>query len=61
MSTTIKSKENRLRRLLSKRGYALGKSRKTGGYRIVDVRRNYIEAGERFDLSLDEVFIFANG
>ena len=56
-------REVRVREVLRKQGYALRKSRLRrressedyGGYMIVDATRNTIEAGEKFDLSLDEV------
>jgi hypothetical protein len=54
--------ENRLRRKAARLGLALRKSRarrlhlnNRGMYRIVDPYRNFIIAGERFDLSLEEV------
>ena len=61
-----KSRENRLRRKLNSKGYALRKSRRANdaidldinnmsGYMIVDANHNAIVAGERFDLSLDDV------
>ncbi len=56
-------REVRVRGALRKQGYALRKSRLRsressedyGGYMIVDATRNTIEAGEKFDLSLDDV------
>ena len=60
-------REKKIRRVLEKQGYRLEKSRggesidDRGGYRIVDAQRNAIEAGERFDLSLEEVETFAAG
>lgn len=57
--------ENRLRRKAARLGLALRKSRarrlylnNQGGYRIVDPYHNFIVAGERFDLSLEEVEAF---
>ena len=56
-----KTKENRIRRALAKRGYLLRKSRAEesidnfGGYMIVDANYNAVIAGERFNLSLDDV------
>jgi hypothetical protein len=57
--------ENRLRRKAARLGLALRKSRARrlhlndrGGYRIVDPYHNFIVAGERFDLSLEEVEAF---
>ena len=61
-----KVRENRLRRRLSKMGYVLRKSRahninidNFGGYMIIEAYHNYIAAGPRFDLSLDDVEQFA--
>ena len=60
MSDT-KARENRLRRRLAKMGYLLRKSRASesldnfGGYMIVDAYRNYVVAGSRFDLDLDDL------
>jgi hypothetical protein len=57
--------ENRLRRKAARLGLALRKSRarrlhlnNLGGYRIIDPYHNFIVAGERFDLSLEEVEAF---
>lgn len=57
-----KTRENRLRRRLAHEGYALRKSRdrsphvdNLGGYMIVDAGRNFIVAGQRYDLDLDDV------
>ena len=63
-----KSIENRLRRLLASKGYALRKSRLDpykygglyGGYMIISTYNNTIEAGESFDLSLDDVEQFVS-
>lgn len=58
---TQKALEQSLRRKLMKAGYAMHKSRRClspdniGGYMIVDLYRNYVVAGNRFDLSLEEV------
>jgi len=60
-----KTKENRIRRALAKRGYLLKKSRAAesidnlGGYMIVDANQNAVVAGERFNLSLDDVEQFS--
>lgn len=58
----IKNKENKLRRQLRKMGYYLMKSRirnphldDFGGYRIIDPHTNFIEAGPKFELSLEDV------
>ena len=55
-------RENRLRRRAQRLGLAIRKSRaqmlslnNQGGYRIIDPYRNWIVAGERFDLDLDDV------
>lgn len=66
MEIEIKRREDRVRRQLAKQGLALRKSRvsttaadEQGGYMIVDAQFNRIEAGERFDMSLEEVEAFA--
>lgn len=66
MEKEIKRREDRVRRRLAKQGLALRKSRVStplvndqGGYMIVDTQFNRIEAGERFDMSLEEVEAFA--
>ena len=62
MHINNKTRENRLRRQLSRLGYTLHKSRirntnldNFGGYMIVDSYYNAIVAGERFDLDIDDV------
>ena len=58
---TEKARENKARRELAKQGYALQKSHgiisgdNYGGYRIVDIQFNRIEAGERFNLGIEDV------
>ena len=58
---TEKAEENRYRRILRKQGYLLKKSRRglsvdnQGGYMIVEADRNYIAAGQRFDMFLDDL------
>jgi hypothetical protein len=64
--THEQSRERRGRRALARQGYALHKSRRRapiggpvngddlGGYMIVS-ERNWIAAGSRFDLDLDDV------
>lgn len=53
--------EKQIRRALSKAGYALRKSRgpvgadDLGGYMIVDVAGNYVAAGSRYELTLEDV------
>ena len=62
----IKSRESAVRRKLKQQGYKLRKSRNgysgdnLGGYMIVSVLHNIIEAGERYDLSLADVEKWAN-
>lgn len=60
-----KVRENRLRRWADRLGLSLRKSRARhwhfddrGGYRIIDAFHNVIEAGEKFDLDLDDVEAF---
>jgi len=54
-------REARLRRLARSGGYSLHKSRagfsadNFGDYRVVDDNLNFIVAGERFDMTLDDV------
>lgn len=62
MEKEIRRREDRVRRQLAKQGLALRKSRvftpsadDQGGYMIVDTQFNRIEAGERFDMTLEEV------
>lgn len=57
-----KSRENRLRRKAARLGMIIRKSRvryphldNLGGYALIDARRNYVIAGVRWDLGLDEV------
>lgn len=66
MDKDIKRREDKVRRQLSKQGLALRKSRAStytaddqGGYRIVDTKFNRIEAGERFNLTLEDVEAYA--
>lgn len=54
--------EDRVRRIARRQGYALHKDKAgvwsfnhQGGWQIVDADRNWLVAGERFDLSLDDV------
>jgi hypothetical protein len=57
----MQNKEDKIRKLARRHGFALRKSRgfrpinDMGLFRIVDPYSNVIVAGERFDLSLDEV------
>lgn len=62
MDQQLKNRENNARRKLTRRLYLLRKSRAKhtniddyGGYRIVDATTNAVAAGERFDLSLEQV------
>lgn len=74
MEATIKTRENRVRRQLAKRGYRLKKSRSSGccyvngtyqGLNANDyggymiVQDGIIQTGERFDLTLEDVERFA--
>jgi len=66
MKEDIKRRENKVRWQLAKQGLALRKSRvftpsadDYGGYRIIDTQFNRIEAGERFELTLEEAEAFA--
>jgi hypothetical protein len=62
---TEKVRENRLRRMLERRGYTLQKSRRRdphaidyGGYMIVEPNRNFVVAGGSpvpFSLDLDAI------
>ena len=58
---TNKDLEQRLRRNLMKNGYAMHKSRRNisadnlGGYMIIYLNGNYVVAGSRFELSLEDV------
>lgn len=63
----IKSRERKCRRKLAKEGYILKKSRVRtanindyGMYQIIDEMHNRIEAGEKFDLTLEEVEDYTN-
>ncbi len=55
------SRERRLRKIAQKRGFMLRKSRdplspdNRGEFMIVDLSRNVVVAGKRFDLDLDAV------
>lgn len=66
MDKTTKQREDKVRRQLAAQGFILRKSRistfstnNQGGYMIVDTQFNRIEAGERFDMTLEEVEAFA--
>jgi hypothetical protein len=60
--------ESKARRELKKLGYQLKKSRvrntnldNWGGYMIIEPNMNSVVAGERFDMSLEEVGAFITG
>ena len=60
--------ESKARRELKKLGYLLKKSRvrnsnldNQGSYMIIEPNMNIVVAGERFDLSLEEVGAFITG
>lgn len=62
MIASTKTREARARRQLNRQGYTLHKSRvittthdNQGGYMIVQSRNNAIEAGEQFNLALEDV------
>ena len=68
VSNTDKAVEMRLRRKVKAEGFVLCKSRgrthhadNYGGYRIVGPNLNTIDAGERFDLSLEDVEAWLKG
>jgi hypothetical protein len=61
---TEKSHESKVRRLASEHGYSIHKSRERkdvphidnhGEYMLVDVRRNFVVLGVRFNASLDQI------
>ena len=59
---TEKQREQRARTMLKRAGESLVKSKSNkinidnmGGYRIVDMQSNIVSAGEKVDLSLEEV------
>ena len=69
MTAIRAAREARLRRLASREGLALQKSRarKTpnldvddGWYRLVEPNRNWVIRGAKFDLDLDDVERFLN-
>ena len=62
LATNEKAVESRLRRRAIRQGYCLMRSRwrlgsidNLGGYSIIDANHNFVVAGSRFDLSLDDV------
>jgi len=66
MEKEIKRREDRVRRQLAEQGLALRKSRAStfsaddqGGYRIIDTQFNRVEAGERFELTLEDAEAYA--
>jgi hypothetical protein len=68
MDQKEKVRENRMRRVLERRGYCLVKNKRRdpraigfGCYKIIDTETNAILAGGRnFDLTLDDVEAFTN-
>lgn len=65
MDTSIKKREDKVRRQLTRQGYILKKSRagsysadNQGGYMIV--RDGVIQAGERYDMLLEDVERFVS-
>ena len=64
MNDNDKKREKRLRRALTRKGYALRKSRagesldNLGGYMIYDPCANLLVAGDHFNLTLDDVEAF---
>jgi hypothetical protein len=48
--------ESKARRAAAAAGYSILKSKvRPGGYRLIDLRRNLVTAGERFTLSDEDV------
>lgn len=67
ISTSDAAREARVRRALMRQGYRLHRSRwrlgsidNFGGFQIIELNRNYIAAGEKFNLSLDDVEAWVN-
>ncbi|MDO4841507.1 MAG: hypothetical protein Q3982_02380 [Phoenicibacter congonensis] len=65
--TEVHKREQRVRRKLSSQGLQLKKSRTQnlsvndyGGYQVINAYSNTIEAGEKFDMSLEDVEDFSN-
>jgi hypothetical protein len=63
----VHKREQKIRRKLATQGLRLKKSRTKnhtaddyGGYQIIEIYSNRIEAGEKFDLSLEDVEDYAN-
>lgn len=63
----VKRMDQRARRAAERVGLKAIKSRKGcgsidnwGGFMIIDPSRNWLEAGERFDLSADEVIAYCS-
>ncbi len=63
----VHKREQKVRRKLATQGFSLKKSRiknytanDYGGYQIINSYSNTIEAGEKYDLSLEDVEDFAN-
>lgn len=62
LSKTQAAREQRARRALRRQGYRLNKSQwrlgsidNLGGYRIINTWTNFVDAGARWELSLDDV------
>lgn len=66
MNKAYKKEEDKMRKLAKKHGYRISKSRADissvnyGGYRIINAHNNLIEAGEIFNLLLEDVEAFFN-
>lgn len=65
MSKELKALEAQARRLAEKNGYMAVKSTKRtlsvdngGGFMLVEVATNRVEAGERFDMSAEQIIEF---
>ncbi len=62
MESTDKTRENRLRRQLRKHGIRLKKSRirnpnidNYGHYMLIDIYKNLVIEGSRYDMTLDDI------
>ncbi|MFB6400943.1 hypothetical protein [Pseudomonas putida] len=68
MSKELKALEARARHLAEKNGYMAVKSTKRtlsvdngGGFMLVEATTNRVEAGERFDMSAEQIIEFFEG
>lgn len=68
MSKELKALEARARRLAEKNGYMAVKSTKRtlsvdngGGFMLVEGATNRVEAGQRFDMSAEQIIEFFEG